>query len=314
MNHHPLEEVIKDYLEEKDISINSLKLYQVILKQWITFLSERKILYAEKPDFIDYLKHLKESYYSTRWIYLQVSVIKGLYTYLSKHHQRLGISKIYQKNLMETIQNIKLNKQENKPILTVEEAKKLILETKTKRRYIWHYRDHAMLYLMLTTGLRSIEVRRAKKKDLMMLNEEMILYVQGKGKTTKESYVKVTKGVKEAINDYLGKRVDQNPYLFISHSKPSKMPYLSRTFFNEMFQRNLRDSGLKYLKITPHALRHTAATLSLQSGGTLNETMQLLRHESMTSTLIYTSHPNLTSDQEVLGLESYILGESKEKP
>lgn len=312
MNHHPLEEVIKDYLEEKDISINSLKLYQVILKQWITFLSERKILYAEKPDFIDYLKHLKESYYSTRWIYLQVSVIKGLYTYLSKHHQRLGISKIYRKNLMETIQNIKLNKQENKPILTVEEAKKLILETKTKRRYIWHYRDHAMLYLMLTTGLRSIEIRRAKKKDLMMLNEEMILYVQGKGKTTKESYVKVTKGVKEAINDYLDKRKDQNPYLFISHSKPSKMSYLSRTFFNEMIQRNLKDSGLKDVKITPHALRHTAANLSLQSGASLRETMKFLRHESIFSTLIYTHHQDQVSQDLAIQMEDYILGEKEE--
>ena len=111
-----------------------------------------------------------------------------------------------------------------------------------------------MLYLMITTGLRSIEIRRAKKKDYRAVDGQLLLYVQGKGRRYADEFVKISKGVEEAMRDYLDKRTDKNPYLFISHSKHTDIPYLSRTFFIYMFERVLKDCGLEDTNITPNLL------------------------------------------------------------
>ena len=204
---------------------------------------------------------------------------------------------------------MRIKNRKSKPILTIEQAKHLILYTKNNRKYIWHYRDHAMVYLMITTGLRSVEIRRARKKDLRVVNNQLILYVQGKGRKSADEFVKIAEGVETAINDYLNKRKDKNPYLFISHSKHSDIPYLSRTFFIGMFKRVLEDSGLEDTNITPHSLRHTAATLNLLRGGSLEATRQFMRHTNMSSTLIYAHHIKRVKDDSENQIERYILGE-----
>jgi len=135
----------------------------------------------------------------------------------------------------------------------------------------------------------------------------LILYVQGKGRTSADDFVKITPGVGEAIEDYLEKRKDNNPYLFVAHSFTSKYPYLSRTFFLRMLRRVLRECKMEETKITPHSLRHTAATLNLQRGGSLQATKDLMRHASMSSTLVYAHHIDKLKDDSEEQIEHYIL-------
>ena len=308
---HPLENLIIEYLKEKDITRGTFELYNTILKQYVTYLKDHHILYATTRDVIDYLNLKRSKGYSTQWIYHQISAIKGLYQYLRLNQVRLHLEIEYADDITESIRNVHIKKQISKPILTIEEAKQLILRTKKGRRYIWHYRDHAMIYLMITTGLRSVEVRRAKKKDLKVVNHQLILYIQGKGRSSKDEFVNIPLGVKEAIEDYLEKRKDKNPYLFISHSKKTHIPYLSRTFFNQMFKRILKDAQLEHTKITAHSLRHTAATINLLRGGSLEETKRFMRHAHMSATLIYAHHIDRLKDDSEEAVESYIL---KEEP
>jgi len=296
MNNHPLELLIRQYLAEKDITRGTWELYNTVLKQYTLYLKEHQIMYAKTSDVINYLEWKRNQGYSTRWIYHQISAIKGLYQNLRFNQKRLGLPEEYVFDITESIKNVRIKNRISKPILTIEQAKHLILCTKNNRKYIWHYRDHAMVYLMITTGLRSIEIRRARKKDLRVVNNQLILYVQGKGRKSADEFVKIAEGVETAINDYLNKRKDKNPYLFISHSNHSDIPYLSRTFFIGMFKRVLKDSGLEDTKITPHSLRHTAATLNLLRGGSLEATRQFMRHTNMSSTLIYAHHIKRVKD------------------
>jgi integrase len=166
-----------------------------------------------------------------------------------------------------------------------------------------------MIYLMLTTGMRSIEIRRAKIKDIKKINDEMILYVQGKGRSSKDTFVKISSGVGDAIEAYLEKRQDKNPYLFVSHSKRYETPYLSRTFFLRMFRRVLKEAGLEHLNVTPHSLRHTAATVNLLRGGSLEETRRLMRHKDLSTTLIYAHHIERMKADLENEIEDYILNE-----
>ena len=274
MNYHPLEILIIEYLAEKDITRGTFELYNTILFQFANYLKEHEILYAKTSDVLNYLEWKRSQGYSGSWIYNQISAVKGFYQYLSLNQNRLNMPLEYADDITEAIKNIRIKSGVSKPILTIDQAKHLILCTKNIRKYIWHYRDHAMIFLMITTGIRSVEIRRAKKKDLRVVNKQLTLYVQGKGRQSADEFVKITEGVKEAINDYLSKRKDNNPYLFISHSMHSNIPYLSRTFFIGMFKRVLKVSNLEETKITPHSLRHTAATLNLLRGGTLEATRQ----------------------------------------
>jgi len=309
MNNHPLELLIRQYLAEKDITRRTFELYMTILKQFTLYLKDQQILYAKTSDVIDYLEWKRNQGYSTRWIYLQISALKGLYRYLCFNQKRLDLPVEYADDITEPIQNERIRNSSSKPILTVDQAKQLILCSKNIRKYIWHYRDHAMIYLMITSGLRSVEIRRARKKDLRVVNNQLVLYVQGKGRKSADEFVKITEGVETAIHDYLMKRKDTNPYLFISHSNHSDIPYLSRPFFNRMMKRVLIECGLEDTLITPHSLRHTAATLNLLRGGSLESTRQFLRHTNMSTTLVYAHHLCRMKDDSENLIESYILGE-----
>lgn len=309
---HPLENLIEQYLEEKDITIGTKELYQTVLKQYLKYLNEHHILYAKTNDVISFRELSRNRGCSTRWIYHQITVLKGLYQYLSLNQVRLGLPEAYAYNLMESIKNERIEKRTTKSILTSQQAKQLIISLKNIRRCSWHYRDYAMIYLMITTGLRSIEVRRAKVKDLKMIHGKKVLYIQGKGRSSADEFVKISDGLSEAIDDYLKIRKDQSLYLFASRAKRSKKP-LTRTIFIGIFKRALKDAGLENIHMTAHCLRHTAATLNLKRGGSLADTKKLLRHQNMSNTLIYTHHLDNVADETVSDLEDFILGQEQQK-
>jgi integrase/recombinase XerD len=309
MNIHPLESLIVLYLAEKDITSGTFELYNTVLRQYTLYLEAHQIMYAKTCDVMNYLEWKRNQGYSTRWIYSQISAIKGMYRYLRSNQKRLELPIEYAWDITEAIKNERISNTVSKPILTIDQAKQLILCTKNNRQYIWQYRDHAMIFLMITSGLRSIEIRRARKKDLRVINNQLILYVQGKGRKSADEYVKISEGVDAALKDYLNKRKDKNPYLFISHSMHTDIPYLSRTFFIGMIKRVLEECHLENTEITPHSLRHTAATFNLMRGGTLEATRQFMRHTSMSSTLIYAHHIDKMKDDSQNLVENFIIGE-----
>lgn len=311
MDNHPLDYLIEQYLSEKDITKGSFELYKIILNQYRDYLKEHNITYAKKTDIVNYINLKKKSGYSNNWLFHQVQTIKAFYKYLSLNRKRLNLPETYAYDITESIKNVRKKPRTSNTVLTVEQAKQLLMQTKENRKYIWHYRDYAIIYLMLLTGLRGVEIRRAKKKDLKVINQETILYIQGKGRGQADIFVRVTKGAREAIEDYLLLRKDKSPFLFISHSNHTKNYGLDRTFFNLMFKRVLKMAGLEDVHLTPHSLRHTAATLNLLSGGSIEDTKSFLRHENMTSTLIYAHHLDRLEDDSEEKLENYILGKEE---
>lgn len=59
----------------------------------------------------------------------------------------------------------------------------------------------------------------------------------------------------------------------------------------------LKQSGFNSERLTAHSLRHTAGTLNLLNGGTLEETQQLLRHNNINTTMIYLHHLEQANNQ-----------------
>jgi len=79
MKNHPLEQLITEYLTEKDITKGSYGLYDTNLKQYLSSLVEQDITYAATQDVIEYIDTKKSKTYSDKRIYHQISSIKRLY-------------------------------------------------------------------------------------------------------------------------------------------------------------------------------------------------------------------------------------------
>jgi integrase len=158
--------------------------------------------------------------------------------------------------------------------------------------------------------MKRYEIIEAKRKDYKIVGGVALIYLSSKQGKNGRSFVKLSRGGMSALNDYLVLRDDDNPYLFRSHKYAKKSGQLSVTFFDQMFKRILKKTGLDHEGITPNCLRQTAGILNLMRGGTLSQTYTLLRHARIQSTLVYEDHLKRMKDDSEAALEAFILSEA----
>ncbi|MDY0277008.1 MAG: tyrosine-type recombinase/integrase [Acholeplasma sp.] len=308
MKEHPLENLSEIYLRSQNFSLRTLKSYRTAYKYFILYLKEREIIYAKTRDVIGYRDEKRNLGYSTYAIHIHLCALRGLYRYLNVHHQELKLPDVYLYDIMKSLQNEKIKNQLNKHILSMDEAKQLIMESKRIRKYTYHYRNHAIVYLMLTAGIRRDEIIRLKRDDYTVTDGAGYLTMRKKN-PFEDQVVKLSAGGKLALDEYLMRRKDDCPYLFVSSKQMSKNGSLSHTFFQNIFPRILEDCGLSDRGITPHVLRHTAGVINLMRGGSILETQKFLRHQSIASTLVYQDYIDKMNDRSEELIEAFILKE-----
>lgn len=308
MEEHPLEELSEIYLKSQNFSPRTLKSYRLAYKFFIQYLKMRDIIYASTRDMIGYRDEKRSLGYSTYAIHIHICALRGLYRYLNVHHQELNLPDVYRYDLMKPVQNEKIKNHLNKHILSLDEAKQLIMESKRIRKYIYHYRNHAIVYLMLTAGIRRDEIIRLKRSDYVVMDGIGYVTIRKNG-PFEDQVVRLSTGGKLALDAYLERRKDDKIYLFTSYKKESKDGSLSHTFFQNMFPKLLKDCGLSDRRITPHVLRHTAGVMNLLRGGSILDTKKFLRHQSIASTLVYQDYIDQMNDRSEELIEAFILKE-----
>lgn len=229
---HPLEMLCETYLSQKRIAKMTLKSYRLSFKHYITYLKDHDILYAKISDVIRFREFLREKGYSSVYIYTHLSALKGLYRYLKGNYKQLNFPIEYSFDIMESIKNERIKRQIKKEILTLHQARRLITQTKKTRKTIRQYRNHAIIYLMLTSGLRSHEIVHAKRCDFKCVDGSYLLYFDKLDKERLGDFVKIAPGGVNALYEYLDRRRDHNPYLFISHKYAERNKHLSKASFN----------------------------------------------------------------------------------
>ena len=85
--------------------------------------------------------------------------------------------------------------------------------------------------------------------------------------------------------------------LFVSTSNNNKGQRLTTRSISGIVKKRLKAAGYTSNRLTAHSLRHTAGTLNLMNGGTLEETQQLLRHSNINTTMIYLHHLERENNQ-----------------
>ncbi len=140
-------------------------------------------------------------------------------------------------------------------------------------------RFRALAELLLGTGMRISEAL-SLTKDQITKSEEPLKIV-GKGK--KERYIFLSPRVIKYLDDYLILRNDTNPALFVTFGSAK---VLCRYDIHKSFRYYSKAAGLNK-RVTPHILRHTAATIMLQNGCPLNFVSELLGHSDIKTTVKY---------------------------
>ena len=278
----PLIHFLSRFIQFIDAKPKTIEAYSRALKQFFKHLSAEQIEKPQRADILFYRDQLKASC-KPNTVNAYLIAVKRFFQWLSAEG--------YYENIAEGIKGAKIGKKSfKKDALTSRQAREVIEHIKGES--IADKRNLALFLLMVTTGLRTIEVSRANVEDIRSAADEAVLYVQGKGQDEKSEYVKLAEPVEKAIREYLAARGSAEPGapLFMSKSNNSAGERMTTRSISGIVKAAFIKAGYHSERITAHSLRHTAATLNLMNGASLEETQQLLRHADINTTLIYAQH------------------------
>ena len=144
-------------------------------------------------------------------------------------------------------------------------------------------RDRLILEILYATGIRVGELEYMKIKDINLYENKIKIL----GKGNKERIVYFGEYTREILDLYLKQRTDKNEYLLINNHKERLTSRGIRYILNKIIAKTSIET-----KISPHMLRHTFATHMLNEGCDLLSVQELLGHESLRATQVYTHVTN----------------------
>lgn len=176
------------------------------------------------------------------------------------------------------------------PVYLLPEEWKKLLET-ARRKSRSPERDVCVLTFLLNLGLRREEIRKLDIGDLKLSEnvDESYIHIHGKGR--KERNIPLNEACISAYEAYLPTRprpADESDASALFLSNRGKR--MDAATIYKMFKKYALMSDLAP-KVSPHTLRHTAASIWRKNGASLDEIQVLLGHESITTTTIYAAVP-----------------------
>ena len=201
----------------------------------------------------------------------KIASIKSFYKYLTVK------ANLLEENPVQDLDSPKIPKTLPR-YLSLSESERLLSSVDSRNSA----RDYCILCIFLNCGLRISEIVGLNLTDIRSDHIRVV------GKGNKERVVYLNDATAAAINDYLLVRKNENAIdksaLFLSNRKTR----ISREAVHNMVKKSLLRAGLDASKYSAHKLRHTAATLMLQNGVDVRTLQELLGHEHLNTTQIYT--------------------------
>lgn len=274
----------KNYLElERNYSNNTSLSYVKDVTLFSDFI-KKDLLLVDKRDIEKYIRSLNKS---SKTISHVISSLKSFYNY----YMRMGNIK---SNPTDEIDRPKIEKKIPE-FLTLEEVSSLLnFEVNNE----FEARNKAILELLYSSGLRISELTGLELSNIDL--DECLVRVMGKG--SKERIVPLGDYAIDALKEYIYfyrpmLNKNNSSYVFLNN----RGGVLSRQFIFKVIKEECIKKGIRK-NVSPHTLRHTFATHLLKNGADLRIIQELLGHENLSTTQIYT---HLTNDKLKHDYEDY---------
>lgn len=288
------------FMDNKEITKNS---YEGILYKFCDYIS-KKTSNPKRDDLLKYKSYLLKTV-GAATVQKNIVVLRGFYLWIQMNGGE---------NLMIGIKGCKVSSDFKRQALTIKDSSKLLDYAKKKaQKSIQWKRTYAMAALMLTTGLRSIEVHRSDITDIDKIGGERVLFVMGKGHDSKDTHVKLSPETLEALENYLNARDDEEEAMFVTHNKKGKAARLSLQAIRMDIKELLIAIGYNSRAYSVHSLRHTFATTALSVGASLMETKEAMRHKNVGTTQIYLHNVEQMNSSTNNKVSDAVFGKTKKK-
>lgn len=273
------EVIINNFINFLDVSANTANAYRKALKQLFNYFHNYGVINPNRDNILAFKKELESKGRKPSTISLYLAATRRFFAWTEQ-------SGIYP-NISLGVKAPKREQGHKKDYFAANQVKAIL--NGIDRSNLEGLRNYAVMALMTTGGLRTIEVTRASVEDLRVVGGVSVLYVQGKGRTDKTEFIKLTPQVEEAIRVYLKARgeIDVKAPLFASVSKRNRGASLTTRTIRGLCKTAMREAGFNSDRLTAHSLRHTAVTLALLAGQDLAEVQHFARHHNISTTQIY---------------------------
>lgn len=295
--------IIDRFLLAHDIKPKSKETYRRALRQFFVYLETEGVTRPTRETLLAYKAYLIDKKLSAYTVSAYIIAVRKMFQWTESEH-------LYA-NIASQIKGQKKPKGFKKDALSVNQARKLLTDMETET--LSGARDYALVNLLVRTGLRTIETARANVEDIRQQGEQAVLYIQGKGRDSKDDLVILTEETLEPIRAYIsmrGQGVKDSSPLFISHSDRNYGERLTTRSISRIVKDRLQASGLDDRRLTAHSLRHTAVTFSLIGGASIQEAQTLARHSDINTTLIYAHNLDRISKAPELKIDA-LLGDTR---
>ena len=270
------------------LSVNTVSAYENDLKNYIQFLSHNKnIRNINKIKF----EHIREYIvFITKEGYKPSSVNRNI-SAIKKFHVFLLDNELTSDNPSELLESQK-NRRNFPDTLSVNEIEEIFNVVNIDS--LIGLRDLSILTLLYSTGMRVSELINLELSNIFLKEE----YVKIMGKGKKERIVPMGLRAKKSLISYLNKnqdigKINNQGYVFLSYRSKK----LTRMSIFNIIKKHCLLADIKKT-VSPHTFRHSFATHMLEGGADLRIVQELLGHENISTTEIYT-HLDRTYLKEV---------------
>lgn len=267
-----------DYLLEKNYSSNTILSYKKDLEQFRIYCKDKSIKDIDYNFIRTYLCFLYDKKYTSKSVSRHISSLKSFFKFLMQNE----IIKI---NPMLLINSPKIEKK--LPNYLNYKDLEFILSIPDKNDVLG-LRNALILELLYSCGVRVSELVNIRLSDIDFSNKRILIL----GKGNKERFVLYGNVCEKLLDDYISTSRNvllkvENDYLLLNKFGNKITDRAIRMIIDEV----IKKSSLK-LKISPHTFRHTFATHLLNEGADLKIVQELLGHENISTTGIYTHVSN----------------------
>ena len=265
---------------ELRFSDNTIISYRYDLCNYFTFIKNKKIeiIFVKDIDIANYIKFLTQNKSKASSINRSISTIKKFCSYLEDN------------NIISHNPSLLIGAQKHQRVypntLTVEEIEKIITHIKTGS--LMGFRDLSMITIMYSCGIRVSELINLDFSNLFLKND----YIKILGKGKKERLVPIGERAKINLVNYMNYRkknkITSDGYVYLSYRNKQ----LTRMAINNIIKKYCFESQIEK-KISAHTFRHSFATHMLEGGADLRIVQEILGHENINTTEIYTHLDNI---------------------